>query len=84
MTSKSSHTLVIVIICILAFPILIGIISTIFGIIAGIISAVFGGFAWLFGSFFQICTYPFFGCNTFSAIAIVLIVLLIVRSKRLP
>ena len=54
MDSKSVTTLLIVIVCILLFPVIIGIIGGIFGIIGGIIGAVFGAIGGAIGAIFGV------------------------------
>ncbi|HEU5146100.1 MAG TPA: hypothetical protein VFT90_05265 [Chryseosolibacter sp.] len=54
MDSKSVTTLLIVIICILLFPVIIGIIGGVFGVIGGIIGAVFGAIGGALGAIFGV------------------------------
>lgn len=103
MESKTIATLVIVILCVLFFPFVIGAIAGAFGLVGGILGSVFGllgtvlgaifgaigsifgamfGFiGWLarepFGGWFN----PFDG-NFFGVIALLIIVILIARSRR--
>jgi hypothetical protein len=52
MDSKTLTTVLIVIICVLLFPFLIGAIGGIVGLIGGIIGAVFGAIGGVIGAFF--------------------------------
>lgn len=52
MDSKTLTTVVIVIICIMLFPVVIGIVGGIFGVIGGVIGGVFGMIAGVFGAIF--------------------------------
>lgn len=60
MDSKTLSTVLVVIVCILLFPIIIGIIGGVFGLIGGIVGAVFGAITGLFGGLFGIIA-GFFG-----------------------
>lgn len=101
MESKTLATVVIVVLCILFFPLVIGAIAGFFGIVGGVIgslfgilgavlgaifgaigaliSSFFGFFDWLFGNPFD---RPFFHGNTFTIIALVVVILLIAQSRR--
>lgn len=54
MDSKTVATLLIVVVCILLFPVIIGIIGGIFGLIGGIIGAVFGAIGGAIGALFGV------------------------------
>lgn len=97
MATKTLGTLLIVIVCILLFPIGIGIIGGVFGIVmgafgavfgvfAGIIGAVFGAifgvFGWLFeGLFWWDSDYSFFNFNLITLAAIIILVALLSKNK---
>jgi hypothetical protein len=96
MQSKSSSTLLIVLAIIFTFPIWIGLAGGLFGlvagifgaligVIAGVFGAIFGAIGGIFGWFFD-WDWPFggfFHWNIFSFLIIVLIVVLITRSRRI-
>jgi nitrate/nitrite transporter NarK len=98
MSSKSSNptTLLIAVIVIFTFPIWIGIAGGIFGliiglfgaaigIVAGVFGAVFGAIGGIFGWFFD-WDWPhhgFYRWNIFTVVCLVVIVLLVTRSRRL-
>lgn len=106
MDSKSLSTILIVIVCVLLFPLIIGIIGGVFGVVAGIIGAVFGAiggaigavfgvigaifgaifgiFGWIFGGGDDYWHGPFhfFDKDLFAAIALVIVAVLIVRSRN--
>jgi hypothetical protein len=92
MASRTLATIVIIFACIIMFPIVIGIVGGVFGIIAGVFGAVFGVFGALIGGFFGMlggifggifnCHLGFFHWNFFSIALIVLIVVLITKSRR--
>jgi hypothetical protein len=96
MVIKTIGTFFIVIMCILMFPIGIGILGGVFGIVIGVIAAVFGAFAGIigaiFGGVFKLFgwvfhphwPFGFFHCNFFTLAAVVLIIALIVKSKSKP
>ena len=50
MDSKTLATLMIVFVCVLLFPVAIGIIGGVFGVVGGVIGAVFGAIAGVFGA----------------------------------
>jgi hypothetical protein len=50
MTNKTAITLAIIIVCILFFPIVIGIVGGAFGIVAGVFGAVFGAIFGVIGA----------------------------------
>lgn len=97
MQSKSSTTTVLIVLLIIfTFPIWLGIAGGIFGLIVGIFGAVVGIIAGVFGAVFGAIGgifgwmfdwhWPFSGFfhwNVFPIIFIVLIVLLISRSRRI-
>lgn len=98
MISKTIGTIFIVLICIIMFPVAIGLLGGVFGIIMGVVGAVFGAiagviggifgaifgvFGWMFDSLFDWHgPFHFFRCNIFTLAAIVLVVALIVRNRR--
>jgi len=96
MQSKSStSTLLIVLLIIFTFPIWLGIAGGIFGLVVGLLGAGFGIIAGVFGAFFGIIGgifgwlfdwhWPFdrfFHWNFFPIFFIILIVLLISRSRK--
>lgn len=102
MDSKTIATIMVVFICVLLFPIFIGIIGGIFGIIGGVIGGFFGFLGWLFGAIFGAIGAVFgaffgvfgsmfddhwhwpghwFNRDVFTLLALVLIVVLISRSR---
>lgn len=97
MQSKSStSTLFIVVLLILTFPVWLGIAGGIFGVVAGLFGAVVGIFAGIVGAIAGIAggifgwffgwDWPFsnfFHWNTFTIVAIALIVVLLSRSKKI-
>ena len=94
MITKTLGTIVIVFICILMFPVAIGILAGFFGVVAGVIGAVFGVIGGIFGAIFGLFGWVFEGlfgghwhygfpnCNIFALAAIILVVALIVRKKQ--
>jgi hypothetical protein len=97
MQSKSSTpTLLIVVLIICTFPfwiglaagmfgIVAGVFGAVIGIIAGVFGAVFGAIGGIFGLFFD-WDWPFdgfFHWNLFPLVILVLIVLLLTRSRRI-
>lgn len=98
MVTKTLGTIVIIVLCILLFPVGIGIVAGVFGIVAGVfgaifgmiggvIGAIFGGifsvFGWLFdGIFGWHWPYASFNCSMFALAAIVLIIAVLARSKK--
>jgi hypothetical protein len=98
MITKTIGTIFIVLICIIMFPVALGLIGGAFGIVMGVIGAVFGAFAgiiggifgaifgvfeWMFDSLFDWHgPFHFFGCNFFTLATIVLVVALLVRNKN--
>lgn len=95
MQSRSStSTVLIVLLIVFTFPVWIGIAGGLFGIIAGIFGAVVGIFAGIFGAIFGLIGgvfgwmfdwHPFTGWfNTpiFVIAAVVIVTVLITRSKR--
>lgn len=97
MATKTLGTILIVFVCILLFPIGIGILGGVFGIVMGVFGAVFGAFAgiiggifgaifgvfgWLFeGLFWWDSDYSFFNFNLFTLTALVFLVVLLSRNK---
>jgi len=97
MLSKPFGALLVIVLCILFFPVGIALIGgafgivvgvfgavfgAIFGIIGGLFGAIFGFFGWIFDGIFD-WNWPFgfFSCNLFTLILIVLVIALIARSK---
>ena|SRR5688572_5959348 len=97
MQSKSSGSIVLIVLLIVfAFPIWIGLAAGLFGLVVGIFGAVIGIIAGVFGAIFGAIggifgwlfdwSWPFngfFHWNIFSILIIVLIVVLISRSRRI-
>ena len=54
MDSKTLATILIVITCLLLFPVFIGIIGGVFGLLGGIFGAIFGAIGGIFGAFFAV------------------------------
>ena len=54
MDSKTLSAILIVIVCILLFPVAIGIVGGVFGLIGGIIGAVFGAIGGMIGAIFGV------------------------------
>ena len=54
MDSKTLATILIVITCVLLFPVFIGIIGGVFGLLGGIFGAIFGAIGGIFGAFFAV------------------------------
>ena len=54
MDSKSVATLLIIIVCILLFPVAIGIIGGVFGLVGGILGAIFGAIGGVIGAIFGV------------------------------
>ncbi len=93
---SSTSAILITLLIILTFPvwigiaggligIVVGIFGAVFGIIAGVFGAVFGAIGGIFGWLFN-WSWPFggfFHWNVFSILAIVLVVLLVTRSRRI-
>jgi MFS family permease len=52
MASKTVGTILIILVCILCFPLAIGIVAGVFGTVAGVFSALFGAFFGLIGGVF--------------------------------
>jgi hypothetical protein len=92
MALKTLATIVIIFACILFFPIAIGLVGGAFGIIAGVFGAIIGVFGALIGGFFGMlggifgglfnCHFAFHHWNIFSIALIILIILIIAKSKR--
>jgi hypothetical protein len=97
MQSKgSTSTLLIVLLVVFTFPIWIGIAGGLFGVVAGIFGAAFGIIAAIFGGIFGAIGgllgwmfnwhWPFGGLfhwNFFTILFIVIVVLLVSRSRRI-
>jgi hypothetical protein len=99
MASRTLGTVIILIICILLFPITIGLIGgafgivmgvfgivfgALFGMIGGIIGGIFGFFNWIFGGIFNWDHhYGFFHFNFCAAAFIVILVLVLSRNRRI-
>ena len=97
MITKTLGTLIIIIICILMLPVGLGIVGGVFGILIGVFGAVFGAIfgaiGAVFGAFFSVFDglfdglfgwhwpFGFFNCNIFTLAAIVLVVVLVAKSK---
>ncbi len=98
MATKTLGTLAIFIICLLLFPVVIGIIGGAFGIVMGVFGAIFGtvfgligglfgiifGFVgWLFGALVDWDhSYTFFDLNFGVVILITIIIFLLVKRKN--
>ncbi len=95
-TKSPNSTLLIVLLIVFTFPIWIGIAGGIFGLIAGIFGAVFGIIAGVFGAIFGIIGglfgwlfdwhWPFsvfYHWNVFIIFFIILVVVLISRSRKI-
>lgn len=94
MISKTIGTIFIVLICIIMFPVALGLLGGVFGIVMGIVGAVFGTmagaigaifgvFGWMFDSLFNWHgPFHFFRCNIFTFAAIVLVVALLVKDRK--
>jgi len=54
MDSKTVTTIMIVFVCVLLFPVFIGIVGGIFGLIGGMIGGIFGAIGWLIGTIFGV------------------------------
>jgi len=54
MDSKTATTIVIVFVCVLLFPVFIGIIGGIFGLVGGLVGGIFGAIGSLFGIIFDV------------------------------
>ncbi len=98
MTSKAAIGLVIIILCLLLFPVIIGTVGGVFGLVFGIIGGVFGAvfgvigavFGAIFGAIGEVIGFLFswpFSCgvdNNFLAItALIIVAVLIARRKNL-
>jgi hypothetical protein len=97
MVSKSLATVFIIVICVLCFPILIGLIGgafgivvgvfgavfgVIFGIIGGVIGGIFGFFGWLFDGIFNWHHgFDFFDFDICTALILVILVVWLARNK---
>ena len=105
MDPKTLTTLLIVIVCILLFPVILGvaggifglvgsILGGVFGLIGGLFGAIFGLFGAIFGAFFGVFgwlfdghyhapwSHDFFDGDFFTAALIVLVIVLVARSRR--
>lgn len=97
MITKTIGAVFVILVCILVFPlgigilggmfgIVMGVIGAVFGAIAGVIGAIFGGifgiFGWLFDGLFDWHgPFHYFRCNIFTLAAVVLVVALIIRNR---
>lgn len=97
MITKTIGTILIVVVCIIVFPIGIAVVGGVFGIVAGVLGAVFGGivavvggvlgaifgvFEWIFdGIFGWHGLFDVFGCNAFTFGIIAIVIALAVRPK---
>jgi hypothetical protein len=97
MITKTLGTILILIVCILVFPVTIAILGGAFGIVAGVFGAVFGGvigaIGAIFGAVFGLIGslfhglfnwhhgFNFFHCNMFTLLALTVIVALAIRSR---
>lgn len=95
MVSKMIGTILILIVCIIIFP--VAVIGGVFGIVAGVLGAIFGAimavaggifgaffglFDWVFDDFFRWHgPFGFFGCHPFTLALIVVIIALAIRHK---
>lgn len=92
---KTASILIGVLFCIFFIPIMFGVIGAIFGVVAGIfggiigiIASIFGGiagaiggmFGWIFGGDFL--HVGFFHWNGFTIAAIIVLIIIVVKSKR--
>jgi len=92
MTDKTLTTIIVVFICIILFPIGIGLIGGLFGVVIGIfgsiigvIGSIIGGvigaigsvFGWIFGAFFGL-----FHWNIFLLVIVCLIIVLVARPRN--
>ena len=105
MDSKTLTTIIVVFICVLLFPLFIGIIGGIFGLIGGLIGgfvglvgalfgaifgvigsifgAIFGVFGWIFDDHFHWPHIGFFNGELFIVIALVILIAMLSRSRRI-
>jgi hypothetical protein len=97
MISKTLGAFFIILVCILVFPVGIGIVAGVFGmvigvlgaafgaiagVVGGIFGAIFGVFGWIFDSLFNWHRpFHFFSCNIFTLAAIVLVIALAVKKR---
>ncbi len=94
MTSKTITTLLVIILCIILFPIMIGLIGGAFGIVFGVFGAIFGAIAGIFGAVFGaiggIFGWIFGGCHVglfhWNVVPLLLVIVIIAlvagRSRR--
>lgn len=100
MNTKTLTAIMVIILCVLLFPVFIGIIGGLFGIIGGVFGAIFGLLGGLFGAFFGLLggivgvigwlfksalswhgPFGFFTWNLIPIALVLLIIVLITRSK---
>jgi hypothetical protein len=97
MATKTLGTILIVIVCILMFPVALGILGGVFGIVIGVLGAVFGAVGGLigaiFGSIFGIFgwivdglfgwdfPHDFFDFNAFTVAAILILIVILSRNR---
>lgn len=97
MITKTLGTLIVVIVCIMIFPLGIAVIAGVFGILAGVFGVVFGGimgllggifgavfgvFGWIFDGLFDThWPFGFFNGNVFTLAMIIIVVALLSRPR---
>jgi hypothetical protein len=90
MITKTIGTLLLLVVCIMFFPIAFAILGGVFGIVAGVLGAVFGGiigaiggvfgaifgiFEWIFDGLFNWhWPFGFFGCNDMFMLGLVIVI----------
>jgi len=93
MAGKTITTLLAIILCIVLFPLMIGLVGgafgivfgvfgAIFGVIAGVFGAVFGAIGGMFGWIFGGCHVGFFHWNIVPLLTIIVIIAVIARRPR--
>ena len=80
--SRSSSTLLIVLLMIFTFPLWIGILGGLFGLVAGLFGAIVGLIAGLFGATFGLFScWPHFPFSGATVIVLIFLIVLLSRSK---
>lgn len=93
MATKTATTILIILLCIILFPVIIGLIGgafgivfgvfgAIFGVIAGIFGAVFGAIGGIFGWIFGGCHVGLFHWNIVPLIFVIIIIALVTQKRR--